>query len=377
MKAAGIRIHLVTWCGDAASERPEPAHLDAMREVVDVLHVFPIRRSFGERMRRLARLHRWPSHVASRVLTAGQQAQVRATLGAFRPEAVWLDSLYPVVAARDAASQFGLPVFYRSHNIEHLYMERQVARARTLRDRFAWGLNLLHLKKIEFEVIGKAAGYFDISIDDLSYWQSQGFSQGAWLPPLIEPEFGERLSAPWDEAPEFDVGYLGNLYTPNNVEGIVWFLNRVVPRLQSHRPGVRIFVAGSRPAQAVRDALAQCRGVTLIESPPDAISVLRSARVLVNPVFAGSGVNVKSVEMLFAPGEIVSAPQGLTGLPDHVRSCFHAAESDSAFAETVLDALQNPRAISAERLKARQEFSFGQIESVIDSLRRKSGAVAA
>lgn len=38
--------------------------------------------------------------------------------------------------------------------------------------------------------------------------------------------------------------------------------------------------------------------MTLIENAPDAVAVLRDARVLVNPIFSGSGVNVKSVEML-------------------------------------------------------------------------------
>lgn len=367
LKAAGARIHLVTWCSDRPDERPTEAELKALSDVAEVVHVWPIRRTVDERVTRLVRLVRWPSHMASRMLSHSQWSEVMLSLRQFSPDVVWQDGLYPYVTADRAARALGVPRFYRSHNIEHLYMARQVAKAVSWRDKFAWGLNLPHLKRVEHAAISGAAAYFDISTDDLAYWQRQGMERGYWLPPLIDPAFANRLSAPRDAVPHFDVAYLGNLHAPNNVEGILWFVNEVMPRLRVQRPEIRVMVAGSKPTSLVRDTVSRSAGVTLLENAPDVVSVLRDAHVLVNPVFVGSGVNVKSVEMLFAPAHLVSAPQGVAGLPAHVQACFAQAQTADAFAQAVLTKLDSADTYATDaRLAARAEFGFSRIQRVLD-----------
>lgn len=381
LKAAGARIHLVTWCSDRPGERPEPEHLAALHEVAEVVHVWPIRRTLAERLTRLSRLPFWPSHVASRIPSRQQWAELVSSLQTFGPDAVWQDGLYPYVAAQRAAQLLRLRRFYRSHNIEHLYMARQVAKATSLRDKWAWGLNLPNLKRVERLAIGGAAAFFDISTDDLAFWAGEGFQHGYWLPPLIAPEFAARLSAPVATPAAFDVGYLGNLNAPNNVEGVLWFVEQVVPRLVAERPGLKVLIAGSQPLDKVRQALARVPQVTLLENAPDAVAVLRDARVLVNPVFSGSGVNVKSVEMLFAPAQLVSAPQGVAGLPEHVQRCFAVAETADSFAHAVLAALTAEPAAQqvpdAPRQRARAEFDFARMRGVLAELNAMMGRKAA
>lgn len=366
MKSAGARVHLVTWCSDRPGERPESAHLEALSEVAEVVHVWPIRRTPSERLMRLMRLTRWPSHVASRMLSRQQWAVLMPSLQDFAPDVVWQDGLYPYATAHRAAQAMGVPRFYRSHNMEHVYMARQVAKATSWRDKLAWGLNLPHLRRVEHAAIAGAAGYFDISTDDLAYWLGLGLKRGYWLPPLVDPVFAARLSEPRETPPGFDVAYLGNLHAPNNVEGVLWFVREVMPRLREQRPGIRVMVAGSQPTVLVSETLRRTPGVTLVENAPHAVSVLRDASVLVNPVFVGSGVNVKSVEMLFAPAHLVSAPQGVAGLPPHVQACFAQASTAEAFADAVLSKLDTPEPhAEALRVAARAEFDFERIQQVL------------
>lgn len=371
LKAAGARVHLVTWCSDRPGERPESSHLEALSDVAEVVHVWPIRRTLDERLMRLMRLTQWPSHMASRMLSRPQWATLMQSLHRFMPEVVWQDGLYPYATAHRAAQALGVPRFYRSHNIEHVYMARQVAKATSWRDKLAWGLNLPHLRRVEHAAIAGAAAYFDISADDLSYWVGEGCPRGYWLPPLVDPEFAVRLSAPRETPAHFDVAYLGNLHAPNNVEGVLWFVTEVMPRLRARRAGIRVLVAGSQPTALIRDALMRSPGVTLLENAPDAVAVLRDAHVLVNPVFVGSGVNVKSVEMLFAPAHLVSAPQGVAGLPAHVQACFAQASTPEAFAEAVLSKLNAPCFHDDPlRVAARAEFGFGRMRQVLAVMAR-------
>lgn len=371
MKEAGAQIHLVTWCSDRPHERPSGAEIEMLSTVAEVVHVWPILQTWSERFVRLSRLPFWPSHVASRIPSRPQWRALWNSLDLFRPDVVWQDGLYSCVTAQQVMRRCRVPLFYRSHNIEYRYFQQQVAKANTWRDKLAWGLNLPHLERVERNTFGCATHYFDISNDDMAFWKSQGYASGTWLPPLIDPQFAARLSASRESPPEFDVGYLGNLYAPNNVAGVLWFLREVVPLLNQRQPGLKLFIAGSQPVQAIRDAVGAAQGVTLIENAPDAVAVLREARVLVNPIFSGSGVNVKSVEMLFAPAALVSAPQGVAGLPPHVKACFRLATEPEAFAQEILNGLTSgEHAHTAARIQAQAEFGSARIAGILKEMQR-------
>ncbi|MEB0010058.1 glycosyltransferase [Glaciimonas sp. Gout2] len=356
--------------------------LGAMREQVSGLNFYVIERSIFQRIIRLLRLFRWPSHVASRVLAAKDRAELLTLIQAFKPDAVWLESIYGGILASEVADAEDIPMVCRSHNIEHLYMRRQVAKATSLRDRLVWGLNLLHLHNFELATLRHATRFFDISIDDLRFWKDAGMNNGEWLPPMVDPIFAARLSSPREEEPNFDVGYLGNLFAPNNVDGVMWLLEEVIGRLRAVRPTLRIFIAGSRPVEKII-AAAHKHGVCLIMDPDDVVPILRDARVLVNPVFSGSGVNVKSVEMLFSPSQLVSTTQGLTGLPAEVTRHFRCADTPEDFSTQVLEALDAPdNDFTADRDAAREKFSSSRAEQLVRSMREyikqheKSGACA-
>ena len=372
MKAAGADLALVTWYAEQGQGLPK-AHVDALHEVASLVHTLPITGSWPDRFKRLVRLARWPSHASSRIPNGAQLAALWRSLDAFKPEAVWQDAVYPAWLAQAASRRYGVPLFYRSHNIEHRYMRGQVARATSWRDRIAWSLNLPHLKRVECETWRKARVAFDISMDDLNWWREQGFANGAWLPPLVQPEKSSALLAPLAHEPEFNVAYLGNLRTPNNVEGVLWLLREVWPRLLERHPALRLQVAGSAPSPAIVQAVAESRNVALLENPPDVAPVLRNARVLVNPIFGGSGVNVKSVEMLYAPARLVSAPQGVAGLPAHVVACFAVASEPEAFARAIEQALQAGPLTDGEgmlaRQRARAEFDYARAGEVLRVMR--------
>lgn len=371
LHAAGADLALVTWYPEGpASPRPQ-ASIDALHTVARDVHAWGIGPGWRQRLARLWGLRRWPASVASRIPRSEQLRDLWRCLDAAPPQAVWLDSMHPLVVARWTAQRYGVPLYYRSHNREHEYVRRQVARASHWRTRLAWAMNLPHLGRTEREAIASARVFFDISVDDLASWKREGFAHGQWLPPLVEPELARQLSEPLDRPASFDVAYLGNLYAPNNVEGMLWFLREVWPAVRAARPLATLRVAGSQPVQAVREAVGRSEGVTLLENAPDVIPVLRDAHVLINPVFAGSGVNVKSVEMLFSPAWLVSAPQGVAGLPGEVQACFEVAETSADFARAVLRALDRPpvaaaaSALQSQRTAARQQFGFTRIRDVL------------
>jgi hypothetical protein len=350
---AGHEVALLCWTDVGRSPDLTDAEWAELRAVCPQVRVVGITRSKPEILRRLAQLWRWPSHVASRWVTS-RGAGLLAWARGFAPDLVLLDGLYGGAVALDLAQRLHVPMVYRSHNLEHLYMARQREREQRLTRRVGLLANCVGLERFERAVVARAALVMDISMDDAEFWRQQGHRHVCWVPTLVDEAFVRRLadapaSKPWD------LLYFGNLNTPNNVEALGWLVEHVLPKLG--QPHLRMAVAGSRPADAVRALLASEPRITLIENPPDMAEVIGQARVLVNPMLAGSGVNLKSVEMLFTDAALVSTSVGVKGLPEAARACFAVADAADGFAAAIDGGLRDMPPVYGSRLAVRALFT--------------------
>lgn len=354
LKELGARVCLIAWADSQVTN--DAASTDAVRDVVDELILLPYHDGFLHKFQQLRRSLFLPRSVSNRSLTPVRFQSVLLKVNKFGPDIIFLDSVYGYLLAEKLTKSLGASLYYRSHNIEYVYLKKQFLLAKKLRDKIKWFFNARGMKTIEYKAIQLASRFYDISFEDLVFWQNKGFHHGHWLPPVVDIKLSSRLSNNNNYSPQYDVGYLGNLFMPNNVNGLVWFLKEVVPLVRSKSPGAKIFIAGSKPVQELVD-LAKFSDVDIFANPPDIVPVLRNAKVLVNPVFAGSGVNVKSVEMLFTPCQLVATPIGLGGLPEQVKKCFWQAEDPQDFAKLVLTAMDDFQSLNMnERNTARTHF---------------------
>jgi hypothetical protein len=351
----GHELALLSWHNLARDGAVAPGALAELGTVCATHHLSWIRRSAGESLRRGLQLAWMPSHAAARWVTLDRPA-VLGWARAFAPDLLLLDGLWGVAAVRWLAAALGRPWVYRAHNVEHVYMRQQRDRAVGWRARGGLSANLLGLRRLEEATVRDAAAVYDISPADAAQWRAQGRGHVQWLPTVVDAGFERAMAAAAALPPAWDIAYFGNLNTPNNVEAVEWLLRRVLPLLPS--PGLRVAVAGSRPSDAVRRLVAADARVTLLADPPSVPAVAGAARVLVNTVQAGSGVNLKSVEMLFGSAALVSTPAGVQGLPDDAAACFAVHADAAGFAQAVAAALQaGPAPADARRIAARAPYA--------------------
>jgi len=371
---AGIEIHLTCFYDDRPGLRPTEAAEATVRGEVAVLRTIPIGKGAGATFARLLRSPEVPWHARCRTPTPTQRDELIDELRGFSPGLVWLEGPWCGVLGRAAATALGVPLAYRSHNVEHRYMRGQARLAMRLRDRLALRYSCVGLEAFERSLLFGADHVFDISASDLAFWETQGLTRGKWMPPLPEAVLGGRGMQAC--APEFDVVFLGNLATPNNVRGIEWLLREIAPRVLAVRPDTGFVIAGSNPNRQVETLCATVPRAQLLRDPPDAFAVLRRARVLVNPVRAGSGVQLKALDMLMTDAPIVSATQGAAGMPDEVKTLFRVADDTDAFAAEILSALASPAVDLDARRRARRHFSVEGVASLVTDIGRESHACA-
>ncbi len=374
-KALGAKVALVCWY-EAGKTDPTDAELQAVHAVVDELVLFP---KHGGAMNVALRLGRialgTPSHAAARVPPGALSGAALTQLKAFNPQAVLLDSPYGGVFARRICELFHLPLFYRSHNIEHQYFLGQARAAVRLRDKLAWHLACLHLYRFERGLQFQAKVCFDISADDLLFWKTQGVNTGYWLPPLPAAAL-ENISAQTANAQVArELAFLGNLHTPNNVRGLQWLVDQVMPLVWRQRPQTGLTIAGSRPNDTVRQLAAAHERVQLVENVADVPLFLAESRVLVNPVLSGSGVNVKTLDMLMTDRPIVCTPQGVAGLPNEIRALCAVSREAPDFARAVIENLEQPVIDVGQRQTQRSQFSTSATARMLNKMSEEIGAI--
>lgn len=335
----GWRLRLICWRSplDPPGSRDD---LDELRGVFETIDVLPIHHGLLPFARRLALLPAYPSHVAARVPDRRTLARLVAEARAFAPAAVVHDGIYGAALGNRLAQACRVPTILRGHNVEHVYFAQQARTARDLRSRVAWSIARLGLARWEDKVTREAALSLQISARDVAFWRARGIERIAWAPTIYPgPDHGTLVPAA-DKA--FDVAYIGNMRLPNNLQGLDWFVRQVLPALRALRPGVRLCFAGANPSPEARALFATAPDITLVPDAPSADAILAQGRVLVNPILSGSGVNVKSIDMLRYDAPIVTTTIGAQGFGPEIDGQFIVRDDAEGFARAMADALDRP-----------------------------------
>jgi glycosyltransferase involved in cell wall biosynthesis len=108
--------------------------------------------------------------------------------------------------------------------------------------------------------------------------------------------------------------FVGSLNYEPNVEGLLWFIDTVLPRLKEIRNDIVLTIVGHRPEESL---VCQLKGRENIEFRPDAADVGRfyeKCGAVVVPILVGGGTRIKILEAAMFGRPVLSTPIGAYGL---------------------------------------------------------------
>ena len=125
-------------------------------------------------------------------------------------------------------------------------------------------------------------------------------------------------------------------YEPN-VEGVLWFVRQVWPKIRQARPDARFQIVGADPVPRIR-ALADADPTISVTGRVDRVQpYLWNAAVSVAPLHVARGLQNKVVEALAAGLPVVATPAVIEGLPRDVLNACRLGDRETTFAAHVLD----------------------------------------
>jgi len=149
----------------------------------------------------------------------------------------------------------------------------------------------------------------------------------AWFDPEA------KLNSPYGE-PGSHLVFTGAMDYWPNVDAVIWFVEKVWPKVRAARPRARFHIVGARPAEAVR-ALAGREGVEVTGAVPDIRPWIRHADVVVAPMRIARGIQNKVLEAMALARPVVVTPMGAEGIDAEDGREWRVADSANAFAEAV------------------------------------------
>ncbi|MFH0780610.1 MAG: glycosyltransferase [Pseudomonadota bacterium] len=135
--------------------------------------------------------------------------------------------------------------------------------------------------------------------------------------------------------------FIGGFEHHPNVDGIIWFVQKIFPTIQKQISGIHLYIVGSRPPASVLSLASADIAVTgyVVDVTP----YFDKARVFVSPLRYGAGVKGKIGQSMAFNLPVVTTSIGAEGmyLEDGVNAMI--ADEEEVFAQKVIELYQDQR----------------------------------
>jgi glycosyltransferase involved in cell wall biosynthesis len=227
-----------------------------------------------------------------------------------------------------------------SHNIDY-ELARQYARAgRRLAHRLYAAVNWRKLRREELGTYRDADGVYLCSAEDeRRLLDVIPEARTAVIPNAADVEFYQPRPA--DPPPDGrTIVFFGHLSYAPNVDGVIYFVEEIWPRIAEAHPEARLKIIGGSPPRPLQ-RLAGPR-IELTGFVPDLRPHLAAAAVVVVPLRLGGGTRLKIVEAMAMAKAIVSTPLGAEGIEAVPGRDLLIEGQPAAFADAVNRLLGDP-----------------------------------
>jgi sugar transferase (PEP-CTERM/EpsH1 system associated) len=141
--------------------------------------------------------------------------------------------------------------------------------------------------------------------------------------------------------------FTGSMDWMPNEDGVEYFVESILPRVQVALPDATLTIVGRNPSPLVRALPERNPGVHVTGTVPDTRPYMERASVVVVPLRVGGGTRLKIFEAMAMEKAIVTTTIGAEGLPVQHGEHLLIADSPDLFAEAVTTLLRDPQYAAA------------------------------
>jgi len=338
----GIQIDLICTVKD----KPKPEDINYFKKIVNKLYIFERDMSLLCTLNPLR-----PFQILSRenLINSLNQICNEYCREGVVPSFILIEGLYVTRIANVLAEKLDISlVIYREHNLEGKYF-LELAKSAPVIKKLYYYAEALKLMCYERKTLKFYKNVWAISKEEVSHLKSLvPNAYIKWVPAFVN--IPEKLE---DKSDGKTILYLGALHMPNNIYGLIWFIKNVWIKSSSLRKKAKFIVVGREPTRDVRQ-ICEKYSIELYADVPDIRYYYERATLVINPIFHGSGVNVKTIEAIGYGKPLVTTSKGIRGTGLISGEHVLVADSSSNFEKAIHTLLSNKKLASKLSVSARQ-----------------------
>ena len=249
---------------------------------------------------------------------------------------VHIDHLHMAVYGVFLKERYGLPIVLREHNLESTIMERF---ARTQKNLLLRGYATLQHRKLrvyEPDMCAKFDRCVMITAEDEERMRAMSNQIRTTVIPA-----GFDLPVTPEVVPEKpkSILFLSSLDWQPNVDGFLWFYEKVFPLVLRQEPGLDVMIVGKGCSPRLKQLKhPNIRFVGFVE---DVVPYIQAAQVCIVPLFAAGGMRIKILEMFAHRKCVVSTTVGCEGIEVENGQELLVADEATEFARNLISVLRN------------------------------------
>lgn len=236
--------------------------------------------------------------------------------------------------------KFGLPVGLRLHNIEYRIWElygKELPAHNPLKYYISHQASLL--KKREKQICEQVDICFAVSDDERN--KARRLAPNAKVltsGPGVDFDFWKR-----DESAETQphTMLLATTYRwIHNVDGLVWFINNVLPQIKQEMPQARLKLLG-KDAPAILNDFKEL-GVEVVGYVDDVLPYFNSAGIYIAPLFVGAGIRIKILEAMAMGLPVVATKVSADGIDATQDDGLFVTDDPNETARIIINLMKQP-----------------------------------
>lgn len=214
------------------------------------------------------------------------------------------------------------------HDLFHEAIGRRSANAKGIA-RMAYGWESRRTEHWEASIFKVAGSITTLTQkDSLKICRMGGRDNVTVRYPNKQPSANYRRSS--ETIRKHSILFFGQMSRDENVDGVCWFAEKILPRIRSVVPDAHFVIAGANPKAEVMRLASDCVEVTGFVDDPEVL--FSAAHIAVAPLRLGAGIKIKVVEYIAAGIPTVATPIGAEGVESSPLLRIAIDEADCASA---------------------------------------------
>jgi polysaccharide biosynthesis protein PslH len=140
---------------------------------------------------------------------------------------------------------------------------------------------------------------------------------------------------------KYDLVFFGAMNRIENEDGIIWFINEILPIVKRNLGNVSLAIVGNKPSDRLKNLINNNPSIILTGFVEDPYQIIMESRVGIVPLRMGAGIKIKTLEFLSHGIPVVATTVGAEGINANPENGLFVEDNLDLFAKRIIKVLGN------------------------------------